>query len=77
MNKTRRKAIAALIETLEGALSEAQDIAGDETDEFENLSERAQQNEKGEERQQAISSLDDAVSSIESAIESLREASGE
>lgn len=77
MNKSRRKEIAAVVAILDGALADAQTILDGEQGDFEELSEKAQESEKGEERQAAINALEEAVSSIESAMQSLQEAGGE
>lgn len=77
MNKARRKEITALVAILDGALADAQTILEGEQSEFEELSEKAQESEKGEARQAAINALEEAASSIESALRSLEEAAGE
>lgn len=71
MNNDRRKSIDKIISALEGLLSDAETIRGEEQDAFDNMPESLQQGEKGDKAQEAISNLEEAISSIESARDAL------
>lgn len=67
MNKTRAKKIAKISDKIEALRCQLEEILGDEQDYFDNLSEKQQEGEKGEESENAISYLGDAMSNLEDA----------
>ncbi len=82
MNKSRRKRIAAVINTLENitgydliepAKSEIEDILYEEEDAYDNMPENLQYSMRGEESSDAIDSLQEAVDALEEAIDTLNE----
>lgn len=82
MNKSRRKRIASVIDTLENiteydliepAKSEIEDILFEEEDAYDNMPENLQYSMRGEESSDAIDSLQEAVDSLEEAIDTLNE----
>lgn len=81
MNKSRRKRIAAVINTLENAgydiiesaRDEIEDILWEEEDAYDNMPENLQCSMRGEESSEAIDNLQEAVDKLEEAIEVLEE----
>ena len=82
MNKSRRKRIASVIDTLENitgydliepAKSEIEDILFEEEDAYDNMPENLQYSMRGEKSSDAIDSLQEAVDSLEEAIDTLNE----
>lgn len=72
MNKQRRAQIDALIKTLEtlkgqveDAMNEADSIATDERDYFDNMPENMQQGDRGQAAEQAADQLEEARSNLE------------
>ena len=81
MNKQRRKAIADLIELLEGitrdldgAHEDSEDIGNDESEYLENMPENMKQGERGEAASAAADALAEATGALESAREAISEA---
>ena len=77
MNAARRKAIAAVLSTVEVAISELETIRDSEQEAFDNMPEGLQSGERGEAAQTAIGSIEDSISNLESARDSLSDAGGE
>lgn len=85
MNKSRRKRIASVIDTLENitgynlvepAKSEIEDILWEEQDAYDNMPENLQYSMRGEESSDAIDSLQEAVDVLEEALDILNEIDG-
>lgn len=81
MNKTSRAALsalqvklAALVSELEAMHEDANQLAEDEQEKFDNMTEGLQQGEKGQAIEQAANNLADLASAIESIKDSLEEA---
>lgn len=73
MNKTRRKNLATIIETLEAMKSSLEDVRDEEESAFDNLPESIQESERGETMQEIVDALYDACDSLEETIDSLNE----
>lgn len=74
MNKSRRKHLEKLTETIEEA-KEALDVLLEEEQEYyDNMPESFQDSEKGESSYDAIDSMNSALSSLEDAVDYIREA---
>lgn len=73
MNTKRRKQIEEVVSQLEKLASQIEVLHDEEQACFDNLSEKSQEGEKGEELYRNISSIADAHRSIEDAVVSLRE----
>lgn len=82
MNKSRRKRIASVIDTLENITgydlieptkSEIGDILFEEEDAYDNMPENLQYSMRGEESSDAIDYLQEAVDSLEEALDTLNE----
>lgn len=80
MNNERRKRIGvihdrltAAVEKWEDLKSEVEELAGEEREAFDNLSEGLQQSDQGQRSEAAADALDEAVSSLESIIEYISE----
>ena len=71
MNNERRKRIAAVIEKLEEAKCELEEIRDEEQAAFDNMPESLQESERGGTMQEAIDNLESAVGSVEEAVDSL------
>ena len=71
MNKTQRNKIAEILDQLNGALCEIENIKDEEEEKYENLPEQFQDTERGEAIRDAIDILDDAYSYLSDAIDSL------
>lgn len=79
MNKDRRKAIAAIVAELEGALgmldaSDVESIKDEEQEYYDAMPESIQSGDKGSAAQEAISQLETAHEKIDEAINALTEA---
>lgn len=81
MNKQRRKAIADLIQRLDAlaidvadAQEDADDLASEEREYFDNMPENMQQGEKGEAASAGADALEEARDTLESARDSISEA---
>ena len=77
MNKTREKKIRKYSSQVMQLIEDLQDVLNAEQEYFDNLSEKQQESEKGENSSAAISELEKAVNSLEEAQTSLDEAAGE
>ena len=73
MNKSRRKNLATIIETLEAMKSSLEDVRDEEESAFDNLPESIQESERGETMQEIVDVLYDACDSLEETIDSLNE----
>ncbi len=73
MNKSRRKNLATIIETLEAMKSSLEDVRDEEESAFDNLPESIQESERGETMQEIVDALYDACDSLEETIDSLNE----
>ena len=74
MNAERRKQLAEAISQIEEAKSIIETVATEERDEFEALSEKAQETEKGVAIEACASSLDEAMDDCDSLINNLNDA---
>jgi hypothetical protein len=74
MNAERRKQLAEAISQIEEAKSIIETVATEERDEFEALSEKAQEAEKGVAIEACASSLDEAMDDCDSLINKLNDA---
>jgi uncharacterized protein YoxC len=77
MNAARRKKIDAVFSKLEELGAALEEIRDEEQDFYDNLSEKAQEGEKGEKSQCAIDALDEAIDYLENARDSLENAKEE
>jgi prefoldin subunit 5 len=80
MNATRRKAIQDISEKANNLLSQLREVKqsfetvrDDEQEYHDNLSESAQEGDKGEDSERAIESIEEAIGVLEDAVESLDE----
>lgn len=71
MNNTTRKELRALIEKLEEVFSDLETMSSDEQEKFDNLTEGLQATEKGQEMEQAASTLSDQAYSLRDIIDEL------
>lgn len=74
MNKARREKIANVVKMLEEAHSITEEIAGEERDAFDNLSEGLQQSDKGQTMDQTATELEEAAQNISDALDALNNA---
>lgn len=74
MNKTRRKALKALMDQLEDIKSSLEEIQSEEEDYRDNIPENLQGSERYEIADAACDNLSDAVSSLEDVIGSIEAA---
>ena len=74
MNQKQRKVLDAAIAALNTAADLIRDIAGEEDDKFNNLSEGLQQAEKGQRMEEVASELNSAADDIDSIISTVEEA---
>lgn len=77
MNRQRRNHIDSIIDLLEQAKLQFEEVYDDESDYFYNMPESFQSGEKGDTAQEAMDNLQAAIDSIEEAICSASEAKGE
>lgn len=75
MNNDRRKAIQDLVNTLNDAKAQMEDIQSEEQDYLDNMMESLRNSDKGEAAEAAVGSLEDAADNIGATIENLEEAS--
>jgi len=73
MNKTRRSQLKEAIKLLEHAMSVISATADEEQEAFDNIPENLQDDERGEQMQDYISSLEDMSFSIEELMTDLEE----
>lgn len=77
MNRQRRKHIDSIIELLEQAKVQLEEVYEAEEDYFDNMPESFQYGENGDTAQEAMDNLQAAIDSLEDAIFSASEAKGE
>lgn len=77
MKKSNIKKISPVISSLEDQKSLLEDILAEEQERYDNLSDRAQENDKGQYLFDCISALETAIGDFEQAIDNLTEASSE
>ena len=71
MNKEQRERLSQILDALNTALNDIDEIKCEEEEKYDNLPENFQDGEKGEAIQDGISSLEDAYSYLDDAISSL------
>lgn len=71
MNKEQRARLAEILDQLNGALCEIENIKDEEESKYDNLPENFQDSERGEAIQDGIDALDDTLSYLSDAIDSL------
>lgn len=74
MNNTRRKALRELIDRIEGAKREIEEIKTEEEEYYNNMPEAFQDGEKGDRAQTVIEYLDEAMTAADNVVENLTEA---
>lgn len=74
MNNTRRKALRELIDRIEGAKMEIEEIKTEEEEYYNNMPEAFQDGEKGDRAQMVIEYLDEAMTAADNVVENLTEA---
>lgn len=73
MNKEQRERLSQILDALNTALNDIDEIKCEEEEKYDNLPENFQYGEKGEAIQDGISSLEDAYSYLDDAISSLND----
>ena len=73
MNKEQRERLSQILDALNTALNDIDEIKCEEEEKYDNLPENFQDGEKGEAIQDGISSLEDAYSYLDDAISSLND----
>jgi ABC-type transporter Mla subunit MlaD len=80
MNNERRKALGAVVASVQEALSKLDGLSGDletardeEQESFDNLPEGLQQAERGQSMEAAVSAMDQALGALEEAVGNLDE----
>lgn len=73
MNAECRNNLKKAIELLEQANSIIQDVLADETDTYDNMSENAQESERGEAISECIDNLEDCTDDLEDLISTLED----
>lgn len=73
MNAEQRKELERTVSELKSIRSTLEDMAADENEKFDNLSEGLQSGEAGEKMQQAASDLEEAVGLVMDAIDKVEE----
>lgn len=76
MNKDRRKKISDLISAMEDLKEQADNIASEEREYYDNMPENMQSGDKGQTASDAADALESAVTDLESAIDNLNNALG-
>lgn len=74
MNKTRRKSIQQIIDTLTDLKENVDLLREEEQEAYDNLPESLQESERGEAMSSAIYNLEDAMENIDLVTDSLEEA---
>lgn len=77
MNADRRKQLDNAILLLEKAKEIIEDVASQEQDSYDNLSEGLQQSERGQQMEAAAEALGNCSSNLEDAISELNDAKGD
>lgn len=67
MNRERRNKITSIMQKLDKIKDELQDVLSDEEFAFDNMPENLQGSIRGEESEEAISSMEEAIENIEEA----------
>lgn len=65
MNKIRRQELAEVLDTLDEAISQVEDVRDEEQEAYDNLPENFQESSRGQDMQEAIDSMDSIIRSIE------------
>jgi hypothetical protein len=73
MNQSQRKTLSGLVAQLDTIKDAINDMATEEQDKYDNLSEGLQQSDNGQKFEVNASTLNDAVSELESVINNLGE----
>ena len=73
MNKEQRERLSQILDALNVALNDIDEIKCEEEEKYDNLPENFQYGEKGEAIQDGISSLEDAYSYLDDVISSLND----
>lgn len=73
MNAKTREELNKIYSEIEGHKARLEEIANEEQDKFDNLSEGLQAAERGQAMEQAASTLQDAVSSLDEALGMIEE----
>ena len=76
MNKERRKIIKGIIESLEVAKSDLEQMREEEQIAFDNMPEELQMSKKGETLEDTIFNIEDAMDNVDYAIDTLSEIIG-
>ena len=76
MNKTRRKVLTRIKDSLSDACENIEILYDEEYEYLENMPENLQNSERHEQAENAVSSLDEAMTSINNAIDCIEEAIG-
>jgi hypothetical protein len=77
MNATRRKALTALNEKLDALKCEAEELAREEREYYDNMPESLQGGEKGEAADEAATNLESAVENLQETIDNIGSTIGE
>lgn len=77
MNNTRRKEIDKAIGMLEEAKSILENVASEERDAYDNMSENLKGGERGETMERCADALDEAVSSLDEIVNNASDMKGE
>lgn len=65
MNKLRRQELAEVLDTLDEAIGQIEDVRDEEQEAYDNLPENFQESSRGQDMQEAIDSMDSIIRSIE------------
>lgn len=76
MNANQRKRISAILATLAPIFDELEEMANEERDKFESMTEGLQATERGQAIEAAADELDSAAASITDAIDTLSNVAG-
>lgn len=77
MNKTRRKALKAIVEAIEEQKLKLAEVIDEESDAFDNLPESIQESDRGAAMEEGIDNLDDALESLDDLLELIQDVIGE
>lgn len=73
MNKARRERLFKVIDVLNGAKAEIEDICGDEGFALEGIQEHFSETERCQRMEEIVDALEEAAAKVESAVEDLEE----
>lgn len=73
MNKQRRKSLEDIIERLESAKADIEDVRDEETEAYDNMPDSLRESERGEAISENCDELDSACEGLEGIIEILQE----